>query len=335
MSQADIATDMILLFGMPRSGTTWVGKVFDSHPATSYRHEPDSQFLLNSTLPLLAERADAATYEAGLIKYCREKLSRCSARTCGKQPHFPKQHELPMGKLRHQMMIPAAKVFEKALGRTVSWQSRIRGRLVWKSIESLGRLGVLLETFPDSRGVVIMRDPRGYAASILRGESQRRFLASESIASDWGLFQLLCETPYAQRCGITLEQIQGERQEQRLAWLWVLYNQKAWDDINSLANGRLVRYEDLCAEPARGFEELFAFCGLDWLEQTQRFLTESTTSSEDSYYSVYKDPLTSANQWQQELSAQQADVIRGLIAEHPVGQWYLSGTSEGIPGVVA
>ena len=31
-----------LLFGMPRSGTTWVAKILDSHPHADYRHEPDS-----------------------------------------------------------------------------------------------------------------------------------------------------------------------------------------------------------------------------------------------------------------------------------------------------
>lgn len=37
----------VLLFGMPRSGTTWVGKILDSHPGTVYRHEPDAGGTLN------------------------------------------------------------------------------------------------------------------------------------------------------------------------------------------------------------------------------------------------------------------------------------------------
>ena len=41
-----------LLFGMPRPGTPWLGKVFDSQPATLYRHEPDSGGALDGVLPM-------------------------------------------------------------------------------------------------------------------------------------------------------------------------------------------------------------------------------------------------------------------------------------------
>ena len=41
---------MILLLGSPRSGTTWLGKLFDSHPNTLYLHEPDS-VLVNRKIP--------------------------------------------------------------------------------------------------------------------------------------------------------------------------------------------------------------------------------------------------------------------------------------------
>jgi len=44
---------IILLFGMPRSGTTWIGKIFDSHPDVLYRHEPDSWIRIEG-MPVLA-----------------------------------------------------------------------------------------------------------------------------------------------------------------------------------------------------------------------------------------------------------------------------------------
>src|SRR6185312_4530492 len=46
----------ILIFGLPRSGTTWIGKLFDSHPDTLYRHEPDSVRRLS--MPLFPEKED-------------------------------------------------------------------------------------------------------------------------------------------------------------------------------------------------------------------------------------------------------------------------------------
>lgn len=52
---------VILLCGIPRSGTTWIGKIFDSHPDTLYRHEPDSGKVLGS-VPLVAPIADVEKY---------------------------------------------------------------------------------------------------------------------------------------------------------------------------------------------------------------------------------------------------------------------------------
>jgi len=319
---------MILLFGMPRSGTTWIGKVFDSHPQVNYRHEPDSQFRLDRLIPLLADCAETPEFLDKLRQYAQDKLPRCSPRTCGKQPRFPKNSESTLARHSQQLGLFAAKLIERAAGRQLSWPGSRRGRLTWKSIESLGRLGVLLRAFPASRGIMIVRDPRGYVASVMRGEAQGRFLSSESIANDWGLFELLCQTPYAVQSGITLLQLQQETPERRLAWLWILFNQKAMDDLVDVANGSMVRYEDLCANPARDFRGLFEFCGLDWHPQTQQFIQDSTTQSRDGYYSVYKDPLKSANRWQQELSEQQAGMIEELVSAHRIGQWYLSETPD-------
>jgi len=36
-----LADRAILVSGSPRSGTTWLAKLLDSHPDVLYRHEPD------------------------------------------------------------------------------------------------------------------------------------------------------------------------------------------------------------------------------------------------------------------------------------------------------
>ncbi len=47
----------ILIVGLPRSGTTWIGKLLDSSPLTLYLHEPDSFFRI-PCLPYAPELAD-------------------------------------------------------------------------------------------------------------------------------------------------------------------------------------------------------------------------------------------------------------------------------------
>ena len=43
MRLSDIPIErIILILAAPRSGTTWLAKIFDSHPDVLYRHEPDT-----------------------------------------------------------------------------------------------------------------------------------------------------------------------------------------------------------------------------------------------------------------------------------------------------
>ncbi len=324
------AQRLIFLFGMPRSGTTWIGKTFDSHPEVDYRHEPDSQFRMDGFLPLHPDPDEAERYRDAVTAYCRDQLHRCTTRTCGKRPLFPKAGEPPWRLKARYLRLYWANLLER-LGATPQWSPPRHGRyLVWKSIESLGRLGTLLRLCPDSRGVVILRHPCGYAASVLRGERSGRFQSKQSITEDFQLFALLLETPYARRIGLTLEDIRAARPEARLAWLWILYNEKARGDIEDQPQAALIRYEDLCRAPRDGFRHLFRFCGLDWHPQTEAFLKESTSDPKDDYYSVKKDPLEAAYRWRRELTPEQIETIETLVQAHPVGRAYyaLDGAPE-------
>jgi len=53
---------IILVFGMPRSGTTWLGKIFDSHMDLIYLHEPDSEIKLKG-IPLLVRSNCYSKYQ--------------------------------------------------------------------------------------------------------------------------------------------------------------------------------------------------------------------------------------------------------------------------------
>src|SRR4030095_14825503 len=53
---------------MPRSGTTWIGKTFDSHPNMPYRHEPNSGRVLKA-MPLIAPIENADKYRSITVPF--------------------------------------------------------------------------------------------------------------------------------------------------------------------------------------------------------------------------------------------------------------------------
>ncbi|MFZ5485074.1 MAG: sulfotransferase [Pseudomonadota bacterium] len=310
----------ILLFGMPRSGTTWIGKIFDSSPDTLYRHEPDSWGSLNA-LPLLPDSAEAEQYRQAVESFlARLPMSR-RTKVAASLPIFQKA-----GESRLMWRLRSAGQFGiKALSNYVgeisipAWVDGPRRKLrpVWKSIESTGRLGVLLAIAPQARAIHIVRHPCGFVASVLRGELKNKFESGKD-SEDFGLFELLCRTPQAARQGIVVERLRAMTPAERLAWRWRLVNEKAMEDCRTLAAYRTVAYDQVCERPVEESEALFAFAGLEMQAQTRQFLSMSTRHENAAYYSVFKDPLKSANKWRSELAREDIDGVMRVVGDSPL-----------------
>src|SRR5262252_2829462 len=90
MSRAEVFPGKrLLLIGMARSGTSWIGNSFDSHPATLYKHEPDRSILDVPMIPLLE---DAEYYRVPLAQFI-DKLPHLDApHIAGMLPVFPKSY---------------------------------------------------------------------------------------------------------------------------------------------------------------------------------------------------------------------------------------------------
>jgi hypothetical protein len=313
----------ILLFGMPRSGTTWLGKIFDSHPATLYRHEPDTWRPM-SEVPLLASPSERARYEAYLRGYVASVAGMRGDRVVGKQPIFPKQYASPTRIRLYELGVWCSKA-----GGRLGWNlpvafAPVQGRdarLAWKSIESLGRWGLLMSSLPDARGVQIIRHPCGYVNSVLKGEAARRFTHGEA-AQDVGIFRMLSETGQARRRGLTLDELMGMHASERLAWRWVLFNEKAAEEAAGEPRCMALYYEELCADPVGVTRRLFSHCRLDWHAQTEEFLSTSTRLARDDYYSVFKNPLESAWRWREQLATQDIERIMAIVSQSSLGSIY-------------
>lgn len=248
-------------------------------------------------------------------------------RFTGKLPIFNEAY-YPIGSKAIRRISLAA---HKVLGRVrldipgptlVPWGRAEPISLAWKSIESVGRIPGLLGALPTAKAVQIIRHPCGYAASVLRGESQHRFGSSVPASDDYGIFEKLLDTQHAKVYGLSLDALRQQSAEARLAWRWVLFNEQA---MSGHSRQCMVRYEDICRAPAVQFRSLFEFCGLDWNRQTEEFLSDSTREKGSGYYGVFRDPAKAASSWQSNLSKQQIDSVLNVVAGTEMGRWYLSG----------
>jgi hypothetical protein len=316
------APKFLLLFGTPRSGTTWLGKIFDSHPETLYKHEPDRRL----ALPFAPRLISAQDLAADIRAFFAQLPAVNTAHAAGRLPVFQKQYRSSVGQCVHKWSVLAAGAAGMLHRSTPILQcadvERPEVRVVWKSTDSLGRLGPILQVVEDCRAIRILRHPCGYIASVLRGEAQQQFLSSVKTSEDYGIIQDLLTSAGRFRRGLTLEHVRQLRPIERMAWIWVLLNEIAAEDTrNDRCIG--VRYEDVCLAPYTNVRQLFSFCGLGWAQQTERFLYASTLTTkqrglsprESRYYGVFKDPVRSAFKWKSELQPEQIDRIYRVLRQ--------------------
>src|SRR3984885_3831463 len=92
MSPPEISADrVILILGAPRSGTSWLAKIFDSHPDVLYRHEPDT-VLRDYNLPWMCLPAQVPAYRDAARDYLRRLFDTATLKTAGSLPIFPKRY---------------------------------------------------------------------------------------------------------------------------------------------------------------------------------------------------------------------------------------------------
>ncbi len=304
----------VLLLGLPRSGTTWLAKIFDSHPDTLYRHEPDGYGRLDH-LPW-APAPESWPQHADAVRNFGEHLAGLRhAKIAGTLPQFRKNYLNFIQRAWNRTAIGAVKIAGRAgLKLPVPlWLPNAavnRALLVTKSIESLARAGLLASAQPKAKHVIILRHPCGYTNSVLRGQTGHQF-EGNGLVGDMGLLKLLTEAGCASDYDQSFYDLRELPPLERLIWQWLLICDKALRDCEGLANVRVVTYEQICADPQEEIRKLFEWVGLSLDQQTREFIGASTSTHRERYYSVYKKPAIAANAWREQLpDAIQQRVIR-------------------------
>lgn len=316
----DIAwgTRVIFIFGAARSGTTWLAKLFDSHPDLLYLHEPDITDRGTDLLPYWFERAPSVREIENARQFLARLTRRRAPRTVGIQPFFKKSYRDNVAEMTRLSLIYATKLLEKSGAAFVSDRIEIpdfvkrasRPRLAIKSVSALGRAEVFLAAEPSIAPVLLIRHPCGFVSSMLRGKSLGLMDPVQGLGQ-------LAKTSSATRMGLKNSMLSNADEIELLAWTWLVSNAEATPAIER-AKGTILIYDQVASEPALLVKLLFERLGLGWPAQTEQFLSSSQNADGD-YYSVFRNSKDIARRWREELDGTTIDRIRSIVSRDPLG----------------
>jgi hypothetical protein len=314
-----------LIFGAPRSGTTWLAKIFDSHPDVLYRHEPDI-VLRNELLPLHCRVEDLESYRDIAQTYLDRLIEIRTVKSAGSLPIFPKSYQTSKAYWLRFGIVYGLHLANLATGGRrwpnnvlisdfVDCAHRSPRAVVIKSVSARGRARMFAEARLGSRIIMMIRHPCGQVASMMRGIALGKLenpRISEILATD-----------QAVRLGLSAQRLEALTLVEKLAWHWAILNQKAIDDLAGACSVRIVRYEDVVANPEGVARELFVFAGLAWHPQTAAFILKSSTyAGFERYHGVEKNSSSVANKWKKQLFSVDQSRILDIAGLVPVGQLF-------------
>lgn len=304
----------ILILGAPRSGTTWLAKIFDSHPGVLYRHEPDEVIPTDPT-PAPADVAAIVT----------AWTNQRSIRTVTKRPWFAKSFQSQPNRLLRTALAYALNAAER-LPEPVRALSRLPvpdladtegARVVFKSVRWCAGAGAFARALPGSRTICIIRHPCGQVASVMRGNRQQRFDLREA-GTDMP-FDEAQAVAFAATHGLDNAGFQGLPDAAKYAWSWRAFNETVCAALDGQPNATTVIYEDLCMAPEPTARALFAFAELAWSPQTADFIARSTSHDGDAgYYAVFRNAIAAAGAWRAHMSPDDQAAVRAVTDASPL-----------------
>jgi hypothetical protein len=308
-----LAASAVLIAGAPRSGTSWLGKIFDSHPDVLYRFEPD-----------WFDADDLEIDSAGVCATMARWLRNRDPRAAGKRPFFPKSWQTPLARrLRASLIYAGAAAVRFGLP---AWFAPdlgdiARARAVVKSVRLREGLGTFARGCPEGRALLILRHPCGQIASLMRGTRDGRFdLAEPGTDMPFDEARTLA---FAAGHGIDDGTFQRLPNAAKYAWGWREFNETALASIAHQANALVVVYEELCARPFEEARRILAFSGLSWQARTETFIARSANyNGAAGYYAVLRNSIAAAERWRTSMAPADQEAVRSVVSQSPLRRYW-------------
>jgi hypothetical protein len=298
----------ILVTGINRAGTTWVGRTLARSPRVGLIYEPFSPRHRPGILPTSVPR---------WFTYVRDdppgRLVADLRRTLG----FRYAHAAELRSLR-SVRDAGRMARDSALFAT--WRARGFRPLVKDPIAVLSAPWLAREF--RMRVVVMIRHPAAYVGSMHRLQWTHdfsHFLDQPGLVDDL-VPELRPEIEeFARRPPDIVDQA---------ALLWKVIHTVVDEYRRSHPDWLFVRHEDIAADPEAGFRGLFHQLGLAWTPRVGRFVADTTAShnpaeaQQGAVHELRRDSAASVRTWQRRLGAD--DIARIRARTEPVASAFYS-----------
>jgi hypothetical protein len=101
---------IISIHGVPRSGTSWLGQIFDSSPEVRYKFQPLFSYAFKDDITLNSDKKELMKYYTRLYNYKDSFLDQEDKKIKGVYPDFKKKVTLPSAvvtkMVRYHYLIP-------------------------------------------------------------------------------------------------------------------------------------------------------------------------------------------------------------------------------------
>jgi Sulfotransferase family len=286
----------ILVTGINRSGTTWVGQTLARAPRVALLYEP---FSPNHRRGIFRQ----ATPE--WFTYVRADPSGRLAADLRRMLGFRYSYAAELPRIRS--LRDAGRMVRDA-ARFARWRREGRRPLVKDPIAVLAAPWLAREL--DMQVVVTIRHPAAYASSMLRlgwthdfsGFLRQPGLVDELVPSLRGDIEAMARRP-----GGILDQA---------ALLWNIVHTVIDTYRRDHPDWIFVRHEDLSAAPADGFRDLFGRLGVELTPDVERYVAETTAAGNPAeagrgvVHELRRDSRAASRTWHDRLSPEEAARVR-------------------------
>lgn len=263
----------LLIMSMPRSGSSWIGKMMGNAKSGLYLREPINQSILEHT-------------------------------------DLPTLFDVPSENVISKVRPFARHVFAAypAFGRKIvkqperwSWLQRSEMQVIVKEVNPFF-YPWLHDSF-DFKTVYLVRHPAAVALSFHK-------LGWNAASND--------------RLSTTNEVIKDEHKDGFWSYhgaLQAVASNIVREELTkqSRQRYRVVKYEDLCRQPLKAFEELFQYADLTWSEEEANRIKRHSTSTNDrreETYSTRRNSAAMIDAWREEITGSQYQALKAAYLHY-------------------